>query len=265
MSIPTRDQFLFTESFDSLINSNNNQIFMVGGERKPSPGDAFHQEAIKYLKEVLNLPELDARAYKSIAYRTIKEQHPEAKHYERAEKMLELVKSKSFIKDFKDKLDETKSILENIDSEKEKRKSEEEPKQAGGNVFSETSVMQNYTESNVNQPYYQEYMQAKNQYLQSKLQKGGLNFLNGLINQPIPAAPVAGQFAVTINVPAPMANNVDPALLNFANLSNINNPVLINLNNGDRQLSGTIAGANIAAMINNRNNIIAYEHFSIHF
>jgi hypothetical protein len=172
MSVPTRDQFLFTESFDSLMNSNNSNIFMVGGRNNPSPGDKFHQETIDYLKNVLNLPELDARAYKSIAYRTIKEQHPEAKHLERAEKMLELVKTKSFVKEFKDKLEDTKKILENIDSEKEKRKSEteseEKPTQKGGNIFSETSVMQNYTESNANQPYYNEYMQAKNQYLQSK-------------------------------------------------------------------------------------------------
>ena len=115
---------------------------MVGGDRKPSPGDAFHKDAIEYLKNVLNLPELDARAYKSMAYRAIKEQHPEAKHYERAEKMLELVKSKSFIKDFKSKLDETKAILENLDSEKEKRKSEEEPKpeQAGGSESEQTAA-----------------------------------------------------------------------------------------------------------------------------
>ena len=35
--------------------------------------------------------------------------------------MLELVKSKSFIKDFASKLEDTKKILENLDSEKEKR------------------------------------------------------------------------------------------------------------------------------------------------
>ena len=138
MSIPTRDQFLYTESFDSLMNNNNNNIFMVGGDRKPSPGDALHKDAIEYLKNVLNLSDLDARAYKSMAYRTVKEQHPEAKHFERAEKMLELVKSKSFIKDFKGKLDETKAILENLDSEKEKRKSEEEPKQNGGSESEQT-------------------------------------------------------------------------------------------------------------------------------
>jgi hypothetical protein len=34
--------------------------------------------------------------------------------------------------------------------------------------LSDTSEMQNYTESNTNQPYYKEYMQAKQQYLNSK-------------------------------------------------------------------------------------------------
>jgi len=200
MSVPTRDQFLFTESFDTLMNSNvnvmvggnsNNTLIgedlnfgensnntLIGGERKPSPGDALHQEALEYLKTTLKLKELEARAYKSIAYRHVKETSPEAKHFERAEKMLELVKNKNFIKEYKDKLEETMRILENIDSEKEKRNSEtKSEEQKGGNLnFSETSVMNNYTESNANQPYYKEYMQAKNQYLQSKLQKGGNNY-----------------------------------------------------------------------------------------
>jgi len=178
MSIPTRDQFLFTESFDTLMNSNVN--IMVGGDRKPSPGDALHQEALEYLKTTLKLKDLEARAYKSIAYRHVKETSPEAKHFERAEKMLELVKNKNFIKEYKNKLDETMKILENIDSEKEKRNSEtkSEEEQKGGN-YSETSAMNNYTESNANQPYYNEYMQAKTQYLQSKLhQKGGENSNN---------------------------------------------------------------------------------------
>ena len=120
-NIPSRDQFLFTESFDSLMNSN---ISMIGGRDKPSPGDALHQEALEYLKTTLKLKELEARAYKSIAYRHVKENNPEAKHFERAEKMLELVKSKNFVKEYKDKLADTMKILEDIDSEKAKRNSE---------------------------------------------------------------------------------------------------------------------------------------------
>jgi hypothetical protein len=157
MSVPSRDQFLHTETFNSLINSSYN--LSGGASRKssikskasrmskasrkskasrrsaPSPGDPLHKEAIDYLKEQ-GLPDLDARAYKSIAYRTIKEQHPEAKHLERAQMMLALVKEKNFMKDFSSKLEDTKKILENIDSEKEKRKTEEdkENKQAGGAV-----------------------------------------------------------------------------------------------------------------------------------
>lgn len=178
MPIPTRDQFLYTESFESLMNSNNN-VFIGGARRKsssrrsqPSPGDPLHKETIEYLKNEKKLPELDARAYKSIAYRAIKEQYPEAKHLERAQKMLELVKSKSFIKDFASKLEDTKKILENLDSEREKRNSESESKPAQAGGYSETSILQNYTESRTNQPYYRQYMQAKMQYLR---QKGGFD------------------------------------------------------------------------------------------
>jgi hypothetical protein len=57
--------------------------------------------------------------------------------------------------------------------------------------LSETSVMQNYTESNANQPYYKEYMKAKTQYLNSKKMNGGLsetsvmeNYTESNVNQP---------------------------------------------------------------------------------
>ena len=194
-NIPSRDQFLFTESFDSLMNNNN---VMLGGRDKPSPGDALHQEALEYLKTTLKLKELEARAYKSIAYRHIKESQPELKHFERAEKMLELVKSKNFTKEYKDKLADTMKILEDIDSEKAKRHSESasnteekvarrlkgkprrSSKQRGGydsDTFSETSIDMHYTDSNANKPFFNEYRAMKTQYLQSKLkQNGGNNF-----------------------------------------------------------------------------------------
>ena len=119
----------------------------------------------------------------------MEETSPDAKHFERAEKMLELVKNKNFIKEYKGKLADTMKILEDIDSEKEKRNSEtasqvsdksesRRSRQRGGDAptFSETSVMQNYTESNNNKPYYNEYMEAKNQYLQAKLKQSGGTF-----------------------------------------------------------------------------------------
>jgi hypothetical protein len=236
------------------MNSNNN-VFMIGGARdknKESPADNLHKEALDYLKNVLNLSDIDARAYKSIAYRLVKEQNPEAKHMERAEKLVELVKSKNFVKENKDKLEDTKKILENIDSEKEKRESEQEPKQNGGN-FSETSVMQNYTESKVNQPYYQEYMNAKSQYLQSKLQKGGANFQNNMI--PVP---------LNVSIIAP-PGTLNVTLINFANLNNINNYVINNLNNGSISLNGTINAVNIVTLINNRNATPMYANFIIEF
>jgi len=182
MSIPSRDNFLFTESFDTLMSSNiNNLDIMLGGARKPSPGDALHQEALDYLKTTLKLKDLEARAYKSIAYRHVKETSPEAKHFERAEKMIELVKNKNFVKEYKGKLEETMKILEDIDSEKAKRNTESESeskKQSGGDNLSETSVDNNFTESNFNKPYFNEYREVKAQYLQAK-QNGGNKQIGG--------------------------------------------------------------------------------------
>jgi hypothetical protein len=167
---------------------------MYGGDRKPSPGDALHQEALEYLKTTLKLKELEARAYKSIAYRHVKETSPESKHFERAEKMLELVKNKNFIKEYKDKLADTMKILEDIDSEKEKRNSEtasqvseksesrrsrRSKKQSGGDNFSETSVDQHFTESNANKPYFNEYRQMKAKYMQAKLKQNGGSLIGG--------------------------------------------------------------------------------------
>jgi len=204
--IPTRNEILSlsTESFENstsnYLQSNlyNNVIEseLLGGRDKPSAGDVFHQETIEYLKNEMKLPEIEARAYKSIAYRKVKEMHPEANHLERAKLMLEMVKHKNFVKENKDRLAEVVKILEDIDAKKAEKQPETETKlkrsrrtsrkssrksrkssrksQRGGNNLSdnlsETSVMQNYTESNANQPYYKEYMQAKNQYLQTKLQ-----------------------------------------------------------------------------------------------
>ena len=195
--IPSRNDILSlaTESFESL-NQINNSIFeseMYGGRNKPSPGDEFHQSAIEYLKTDLKFPEIEARAYKSIAYRKVKEMNPEANHLERAKLMLEMVKSKNFVKENKDKLAEVVKILENLDAEKANKNNETENKttrrssglrrssrkssrkgsrksQRGGNL-SETSVDINYTESRANIPYYNEYHAMKMQYLQEKNNK----------------------------------------------------------------------------------------------
>jgi ribosomal protein L10 len=200
--IPSRNDILSlaTESFESL-NQINNSIFeseMYGGRNKPSPGDEFHQAAIEYLKTDLKLPEIEARAYKSIAYRKIKEMNPEANHLERAKLMLEMVKSKNFVKENKDKLAEIVKILKNLDAEKTNKNNETEnntarrssglrkssrksskkrsrkgsrKSQRGGGNLSETSVDVNYTESNANVPYYNEYRAMKTQYLQAKQNK----------------------------------------------------------------------------------------------
>jgi hypothetical protein len=125
------------ESDDDNDSNSENLSEMYGGKKnKPSPSDQYHQESIDYLKDDLQLSPLEARAYKSLAYRYIKENNSTSTSLEKAKLMLALVKSENFLNEFKDKLDETMKIIESIDSEKEKKllseqnntKSEEEEK-----------------------------------------------------------------------------------------------------------------------------------------
>jgi hypothetical protein len=141
--VPTREELLHTETLNSLLqNGGTTQIKglryenklselsssissiseMYGGRKnKPSASDALHQESVDYLKNDLKLSPLEARAYKSLAYRHVKEKHPDATSIERSKIMLSLVKSENFLDEFKEKLDETMKIIENIDSEKAKK------------------------------------------------------------------------------------------------------------------------------------------------
>lgn len=185
-------------SFDDDENLSDNMSEMYGGKRdKPSPADELHDEAVNYLKDDLKLSPLEARAYKSIAYRHIKETKTGLTGLERAKEMLSLVKSDNFLDNYKDKLDETMKIIETRDEERSQRtqsSEEEKPKksskksrrsrnyQMGGNDFSETSIDQQFTESNANVPYYNEYRAMKAKYLQSKLQQnGGASNNNNLV------------------------------------------------------------------------------------
>jgi len=167
---------------------------MYGGRDKPSPSDEIHQEALDYLKDDLKLEPLEARAYKSLAYQEVKENNPDVTSLERSKLMLALVKSENFLDKFKEKLDERISLIKTKDEEREKRmsesdknsvsppsESEEKVKKSSkkskkskdtqdGGFFSETSVNLGFTESNNNIPYYKEYMAAKQQYLQAKMQ-----------------------------------------------------------------------------------------------
>ena len=147
--IPTREELLHTETqlggqvikglrYENKLESSDTlselTSEMYGGKRnKPSPSDLLHQEAVDYLKNDLKLSPLEARAYKSLAYRYIKEKHSDATSIERSKLMLSLVKSENFLDQFKEKLDETMRIIENIDSEKLKEKpqekSEEKPEE----------------------------------------------------------------------------------------------------------------------------------------
>lgn len=162
-SIPTRKEILSIDTETFLQNggsknqikgvrylsenedSDNNSEMYGGKKNKPSPSDQYHQESVNYLKDDLQLSPLEARAYKSLAYRYIKENNSTSTSLEKAKLMLALVKSENFLNEFKNKLDETMKIIESIDSEKEKRllseqnntKSEEEKikkqkKQKGG-------------------------------------------------------------------------------------------------------------------------------------
>jgi len=217
--VPSRAQLLETETFNNFQNGGNIRDIikgirtqnsfdenednlsdtmseMYGGKRdKPSPADELHDEAVNYLKDDLKLSPLEARAYKSIAYRHIKESKPELTGLERAKEMLSLVKSDNFLDNYKDKLDETMKIIEARDEERSQRtQSSEEPKseeekpkrksskksQQGG-AFSETSIDQAFTESNANVPYYNEYRAMKAKYLQSKLQQNGGASNNNLV------------------------------------------------------------------------------------
>ena len=165
--IPTRNELLNTESLDSFLQNggktfnqkiikglryenntdnddNNNDSDdsneseeMYGGKRnKPSQIDEFHQDAINYLKDDLQLSPLEARAYKSLAYRYIKENNLESTALERAKLMLSLIKSENFLTEFKDKLDETMKIIDSIDIKKG-RISEESSEQKSENKSDE--------------------------------------------------------------------------------------------------------------------------------
>ena len=174
--------------------SEDEEELMYGGRDKPSPSDEIHQEALDYLKDDLKLEPLEARAYKSLAYQEVKENNPDVTSLERSKLMLALVKSENFLDKFKEKLDERMSLIKTKDEEREKRmsesnkdsvsppsESEEKVKKSSkkskkskntqdGGFFSETSVNLGFTESNNNIPYYKEYMAAKQQYLQAKMQ-----------------------------------------------------------------------------------------------
>ena len=191
-----RSQNSFDENEDSL---SDNMSEMYGGKRdKPSPADELHDEAVNFLKDDLKLSPLEARAYKSIAYRHIKDTKPELTGLERAKEMLSLVKSDNFLDNYKDKLDETMKIIEARDEERSQRtQSSEEPKseeekpkrksskksQKGGDDFSETSIDQAFTESNANLPYYNEYRAMKVKYLQSKLNQNGGGYSETSVDQ----------------------------------------------------------------------------------
>ena len=143
--IPTREELLYTETnqnggqvikglrYENNLNEVSSELSnisseMYGGRKnKPSASDALHQESVDYLKDDLKLSPLEARAYKALAYRHIKEKNPDASGQERSKLMISLIKSDNFLDEFKEKLDETMKIIENIDSEKEKTKSVSEP------------------------------------------------------------------------------------------------------------------------------------------
>jgi len=146
--IPTREELLYTETnqnggqvikglrYENNLNNVNEDSSelsnisseMYGGRKnKPTASDALHQESVDYLKNDLKLSPLEARAYKALAYRYIKEKNPDASGQERSKLMISLIKSDNFLDEFKEKLDETMKIIENIDSEKEKTKLTSEP------------------------------------------------------------------------------------------------------------------------------------------
>jgi hypothetical protein len=151
LHIPTRNELLDTETLDSFLqNGGNTQKIikgirnntnsdddikntdeseeMYGGSRnKPSPSDEYHQESINYLKDDLQLSPLEARAYKALAYRYVKENNQDLTALERAKLMLSLIKSENFLNEFKEKLDDTMKIIDAIDVKRsiDEKKSED--------------------------------------------------------------------------------------------------------------------------------------------
>jgi len=126
LNIPTRNQLLTTESFDQFMKHSNinSQAYIsvdseIYGGRENSPGDLLHKEAVTYLENHNKLSNIKARAYKSIAYSQIKEKNPDANGFKRAELMLELVKSKNFVKDNEGKLEEIVKIIEERDAQRD--------------------------------------------------------------------------------------------------------------------------------------------------
>ena len=104
-SIPTRKEILSIDTETFLQNggsknqikgvrylsenedSDNNSEMYGGKKNKPSPSDQYHQESINYLKDDLQLSPLEARAYKSLAYRYIKENNSTSTSLEKAKLM----------------------------------------------------------------------------------------------------------------------------------------------------------------------------------
>ena len=106
---------------NNLISSDSSSEMYGGKKHKLSQTDILHQESIDYLKNDLNLSPLEARAYKALAYKYIKNKYPDSTSLERSKIMISTIKSDNFLDEFKEKLDDTIKIIESIDSEKSKK------------------------------------------------------------------------------------------------------------------------------------------------
>ena len=105
---------------NNLISSDSSSEMYGGKKYKLSQIDILHRESIDYLKNDLNLSPLEARAYKALAYKFIKNKYPDSTSLARSKIMLSTIKSDNFLDEFKEKLDDTIKIIESIDSEKSK-------------------------------------------------------------------------------------------------------------------------------------------------
>lgn len=83
---------LYSEQDGSETNDTNSDFSeMSGGDKKPTVVDEIHNRTVKYIMNTKNISEEDAKIYKGIIYRRVKELHPEFNGIERATEMEKIV------------------------------------------------------------------------------------------------------------------------------------------------------------------------------
>lgn len=85
----------------NLTEKMDKQVTIIGGSREDEV-TKIHDIVIKKIMKFLNVQEVDARGYKAIIYKFVKDKFPDLKSLDRAKKMEELT-TKDFFEDYKQK------------------------------------------------------------------------------------------------------------------------------------------------------------------